>query len=482
MSIIFCIVIGLLFCLNPINDNDFFWHTVVGNWISKNKVIPDIELFSWASGKPWVAHEWLTELIMYKLGLVGCLITMLLIFICLYILMAKMLKLKFKRVFDIKLVYFLIMCIFFKVTGPRPYILSLVFYAYLVYVLFSYLDDKKWAKKLIWTLPILQILWVNLHGGSSSLIYIYLIGVLLCHYFLKLIPIKSSRWTTFTLDKKQLKDLFTILILVLICTCINPFGYNMLLYPFQNMLDSSMTNYIVEWNSPSFHNLLGLYIFLMIAIPLFNLIMQNNKMKLHEIAFQLLMFYMCLKSQRFIGMYGIYSTWTLGKYFVIDKDIYKVLSKPFIKYIKPLTCMFGIVLVSVTILVGYKQINNIKEIGLIDNDGFYTDEAVKELIEVQPKRLFNDYSQGGYLLYKLTEYNSDIKIFSYGLGDVFSKDLLPDSVNLSDIYTNPREIIDKYNFDYMITTKYHTLHYYLDECIDYKLIYDDGECFIYEKI
>ena len=163
MSILFCIIVGLLFSLNPINDNDFFWHSVVGSWISNNHTIPNVELFSWASGEKWVAHEWLTELIMYKLGPVGCLTIMLLIFILLYILMAKMLKLKFKRVFDFKLVYFLIMCIFFKVTGPRPYILSLVFFAYLVYVLFSYLDDEKWAHKLIWTLPVLQIIWVNLH-------------------------------------------------------------------------------------------------------------------------------------------------------------------------------------------------------------------------------------------------------------------------------------------------------------------------------
>ena len=93
MSIVFCIIIGLLFSFNPINDNDFFWHSVVGGWISNNHTIPNVELFSWASGKSWVAHEWLTELIMYKLGLVGCLIAMLLIFVVLYILMAKMLQL-----------------------------------------------------------------------------------------------------------------------------------------------------------------------------------------------------------------------------------------------------------------------------------------------------------------------------------------------------------------------------------------------------
>jgi hypothetical protein len=54
-------------------------------------------------------------------------------------------------------------------------------------------------------------------------------------------------------------------------------------------------------------------------------------MKFHEIAFQLLFFYMSLKSQRFIGMYGIYSMWTLGKYFFVTDNMYGVLTKPFKK-------------------------------------------------------------------------------------------------------------------------------------------------------
>ena len=51
-----------------------------------------------------------------------------------------------------------------------------LFMAYLVYVLFNYIDDEKKYGKLIFTIPVLQILWVNFHGGSSSLPYIFIIG------------------------------------------------------------------------------------------------------------------------------------------------------------------------------------------------------------------------------------------------------------------------------------------------------------------
>ena len=113
MGLIFTFVIGLFMAFEPITDNDWFWHYVIGNFISTNKVIPQEELFTWYKSYSWVSHEWLTELIMYKITPLGCLVIMLLIFLLLYILMAKNLKLKFKSFFDFKLLYLLLMTVFF---------------------------------------------------------------------------------------------------------------------------------------------------------------------------------------------------------------------------------------------------------------------------------------------------------------------------------------------------------------------------------
>ena len=206
MGVIFTFIMGLLMSLSPISDNDYFWHTVVGFWINKNKAIPTHELFSWYGNYSWTAHEWLTEFIMYKIGPVGAIIAMMLIFLALYFLMFKMLKINFKKLLDFKLCYLLLMTVFFMVTGPRPYIISLVFFAYLIYVLFSYIDNEKPVfNKLIWTIPILQVLWVNFHGGSSSLPYIFLIGVLICDFVLKFLPFKNERWEKEILNKLNIK-------------------------------------------------------------------------------------------------------------------------------------------------------------------------------------------------------------------------------------------------------------------------------------
>lgn len=481
MCVIFSFISGLLLSLQPITDNDYFWHVVIGRWIDTNGTIPSKELFSWFGNYSWTAHEWLTELIMYKIGPIGCIAIMMIIFLGLYFLMFRMLKLNFKKLFDFKLLYLILMTVFFKVTGPRPYIISLLFFAYLVYILFSYIGkEKTMFKKLIRTIPILQILWVNFHGGSSSLPYLFLIGVLLCDLLIRLLPFNEDRWGDKILDKDQRKTILMVLGLTLIATCINPFTYKMLLYPFTNMVDTNMIDSILEWKSASFHGILGIYIFIMIVVPLFSMIFCKKKFKLHEVAFLGLMLYMGLKSQRFIGMYGIYSTWIVGKYFFATDDMYEKIRRPFKKFEKVITIFVYSSMIIILIAIGYKQIKNFE---IIDNHGYYSDEAVLKLIELNPQRLYNDFGTGGYLLYKLDEYNAldKTKIFIYGLGDVFSNNILPVTTKFSKLETDPQEVLDEYDFDVLITSNSLPLHYYLEKDENYELVYQDDMCYIFIK-
>ncbi len=483
MIIIFTHIMGLLMSFEPITDNDYFWHVVIGKWIDVNKAIPKQELFSWF-GKlkeyAWTSHEWLTEWIMYKVGDIGCIILMLLIFVGLYYLMTKMLKVKFSKWLDFRLFYLLLMTVFFKVTGPRPYIISLLFFAFFIYILFSYLDkEKPIFNKLIWTIPIVQILWANLHGGSSSLPYVFIIGILLCDFVLKLFPKRESRWGNYLLDKKQIKTLLILLGAILIATCINPTGIKLLLYPFTNMADTNMIDIILEWKSPSFHGMLGMYIFILIAVPIATTILCHKKLKFYEIALLGLMFYMCLKSQRFIGMYGIYSTWIVGKYFFVTDEMYETIRKPFIKIEKYLKPLFIILLIAVIGYTAKVQIGNFDTV--YSNHGYYSDEAIDRLIELDPQRMYNDFGAGGYLLFKLSERNveNDVNLFVYGLGDVFSNNILPDSTNLVYLKTDPKEMIEKYNFDVMITFSTSPLKQYLYYSDDWIVDYYDDSAYIF---
>jgi hypothetical protein len=46
------------------NDGDVSWHVAAGNWIIDHRGVPSVDPFSFTyAGKPWVAYEWLSEVI-----------------------------------------------------------------------------------------------------------------------------------------------------------------------------------------------------------------------------------------------------------------------------------------------------------------------------------------------------------------------------------------------------------------------------------
>ena len=67
------LILGLfLMTLRPIADPDFWWHLRTGQLIVQTHTIPHFDPFSFTNnGKPWVAHEWLSEVFMYSLYRIG---------------------------------------------------------------------------------------------------------------------------------------------------------------------------------------------------------------------------------------------------------------------------------------------------------------------------------------------------------------------------------------------------------------------------
>ena len=61
-----------LFAPQVLNDPDTWWHIAAGEWMLRHGAVPRVDPFSFTfAGKPWVAHEWLAEVLMalaYRAG------------------------------------------------------------------------------------------------------------------------------------------------------------------------------------------------------------------------------------------------------------------------------------------------------------------------------------------------------------------------------------------------------------------------------
>src|SRR4030042_6750200 len=67
-TLLIIVALGCVFVLNVFGftDPDFWWHLRTGQFIVETGSIPKAAPFSYtAAGSPWIAHEWLSDLLIY---------------------------------------------------------------------------------------------------------------------------------------------------------------------------------------------------------------------------------------------------------------------------------------------------------------------------------------------------------------------------------------------------------------------------------
>src|SRR5580698_9834823 len=164
------LAIGLLFALITftssleIKDLDLWLHLRMGWWISHHFFVPDYDVLSCTiAGKPWVNHEWLFQVLVYKVqrayGFDG-LISMQSFVVTLTFLVLLFLGYSRERQWLGVFTLLMVLMVYQSRFTIRPDIFSLLFFVVYIYILSLHLN-KRWA---VYALVVLQILWSNMHG------------------------------------------------------------------------------------------------------------------------------------------------------------------------------------------------------------------------------------------------------------------------------------------------------------------------------
>jgi len=131
----------------------------------------------------------------------------------------------------------------------RPHVVSWLF----AVIWFQLLDSseiisgRETDRRLLW-LPVLMLLWVNLHGG-------FLLGLALLGLYLLAGLIEYSRYREGQKDaaRQRLKHLRAVTLLSLLASLINPYGYTLHVHVYRYLSDRWLMNHIDEFRSPNFH-------------------------------------------------------------------------------------------------------------------------------------------------------------------------------------------------------------------------------------
>src|SRR3984957_10539082 len=159
-------------------DPDLWWHIKVGETILATHRWPTTDIYSFTvSGQPWLAYEWLGDVLLAAVNRVGGVLALEVLLIvlgsavvlALYEL-ATIRSGNSKAGFVASVVLFLLASVSFSL---RPQMLG---YLFLILTLTALERFRQGKARAMWVLPVIMLLWVNTHGSwiiGMGAIFVY---------------------------------------------------------------------------------------------------------------------------------------------------------------------------------------------------------------------------------------------------------------------------------------------------------------------
>lgn len=420
-------------------DPDFWWHLTTGRYIAETGSIPSTDPFSYtAAGQPWIAHEWLSELLIYTVFRTGGYLPLVLLFATV-ITITHAAVLRTARVLGQGPVaatcitaWVAAMSVF--AWNVRPQWFSYLFFS--VYLLILARSRTR-ADRWIWVLPALMVPWVNLHAG-------YMSGLLLLGSYLVGRWMDASRqWSTIAggLDGRHL----AVAGATIAATLLNPHGVEILLYPFSYVGSSNASmKYITEWQSPDFHHL---YFFVFGGSLMALMVIPTRRRVDWAITLPLLLFTaMSLQSVRMIPFYAIAAAPVLAMRLPIRQG---GIATPRQANGTPRNWLM--LAVCLAAMGSTLFLSDRTQWGPEPRTKNYPVEGVRYIKEAGLHgRLINTFHWGGYLIWS---FYPERRVFADGRPDMYGDAFMDDFAKLLDVRPGWEEVLERYGVEVALLEK-----------------------------
>lgn len=243
-AVAFSIIVIALFCIRRIDIADFWWQYRTGELVATSG-IPRTDSFTYPSaGAPWIELRWIFCLLQFEivshLGYGAMTVVAAVLVLSSFFLAVKSAKAPYP---PIQLGFIL------TVAGLaasqrfviRPELATYLFLALYLYVLQTWRSAP--ASKLIWLLPLLQVIWTNTHT-------LFALGPVVVGHLLLITGVKAVR------DREALPEfriVFAVFTLTLVACLLNPYGLAGALFPIRLLVQTQGTvfkDWITELHSP----------------------------------------------------------------------------------------------------------------------------------------------------------------------------------------------------------------------------------------
>jgi hypothetical protein len=264
MPLIF-IFVGMHGAKTLLGDGDTGWHVRTGEWIMSHGQVPHQDLYSYTkTGQTWFAWEWLWDVIFAWLhqhwGMAAVVMASALV---IALTSALVFRLAFRKsgnpLIAIALTFLAVASSSIHFLA-RPHLFTLLFTVVFYTILERARENR--STRLLWWLPVLTVLWTNLHGG-------WFIGIVLTGLYGAgelaggLFDGGAGAWRAAV---KRTLPYAGIASLCLAASLIGPYTYHLHIHIWQYLTDSFQREHIQEMLPISFQNPAARYFEIMLLV------------------------------------------------------------------------------------------------------------------------------------------------------------------------------------------------------------------------
>jgi hypothetical protein len=462
MFLLTAVIFGL--SVKQFAEPDIWWHLRDAAYLFQNHTIPRVDTYSFtAAGLPRLNFEWLSEVPFFlgfkAIGLQGILAVY---FAALVLIYTGVYYRSCRAGADCKdatLITLLAISLGVVSIGPRVLLFGWLCMVGLLLVL----DHFQRTGKGLWLLPPLFALWINLHG--SWIFGFVVVGATIVSGLVEgeWGLVVARRWT-----RAELKQFALVLLTSLAVLFVNPFGYKLVLYPFDVLFrQQAAVQAVEEWQSVDFSTGNGKLALLMILALLATALFSRRRWRLDEVLLTAFALWAALSHVRFLFFAGLILAPILAPRLTLFPPYDRKIDKPWLNA----TIMAAVVGSLIFFFPSTAQLQQ-----KVDEE---YPRAALEFMQRQHLngRIFNQYVWGGYM-----EWNApELKPFTDGRADIFVYNgALDDYLKAGSIQT-PFEILDKYRIDYVLLQPKRPLGYLLEHSPAWRPIYTDKVAVLLER-
>lgn len=465
-----------------LGDAGIGWHIRTGQLILATHEIPRVDPFSTQILHPWVAWEWLYDVAVGKLesrcGLNGVLWLTAVLIAAAFGWTFRLLIARRTNLFVALVLVLLAISASTIHFLARPHVFSWLFMVAWFWILDateSSFGQNRNQRRRLWILPVLMLVWVNVHGG-------FLLGfILLAIYWLEALwtwintrPDRIEDLLRTATAARRVRDLSLVGVLCAIASLINPYGWKLHGHIYAYLTNRFLMDHIEEFQSPNFHGIAQKCFLALLLIGIAIIMARSRRLGVKSILILLFAVYAGLSASRNIPIASILLVLIVGPLFTCETSFSRRMTV-IESALKGNSWPILAVLFTFGIALNGGRIGSSQIMDAHFDPKRMPVEAVNFLQhrEVRSAILSPDY-WGGYVIYRMYPHN---KVVIDDRHDFYGENFL--QLYVAMIHTQPGWDVLLRSSDCLLLPKNATLTIVIRQSPDWKAIYSDDVAVVF---